>query len=90
VLPYRSIKHTLITLVGLPKVSVAITPIHKRLLPNMMDIPFLSRFISESINSAAKEYIAPKSLMLDLQQLLSGDGIFRGKWCNGVREYAVN
>ncbi|KIM32455.1 hypothetical protein M408DRAFT_219185 [Serendipita vermifera MAFF 305830] len=71
------VKHTLITLVGLPKVSISITPIHKKLLPNMMDIPFLSRFISESINAAAKEYVAPKSMMLDLQQLLSGDGINR-------------
>ncbi|KAG8802943.1 hypothetical protein FRC17_006309 [Serendipita sp. 399] len=72
------IKHTLITLVGLPKVSISITPIHKKLLPNMMDIPFISRFITQSINAAAQEYIAPKSMMLDLQQLLSGDGINRG------------
>jgi Ca2+-dependent lipid-binding protein len=50
----------------------------------MMDIPFLSKFISESINSAAKEYMAPKSLMLDLQQLLSGDGISRGE-CGQLR-----
>lgn len=71
------IKHTLITLVGLPKVSISITPIHKKLLPNMMDIPFISRFITDAVNTAAKEYVAPKSLMLDLQQLLSGDGINR-------------
>ncbi|PVF96053.1 hypothetical protein CPB86DRAFT_737459 [Serendipita vermifera] len=71
------IKHTLITLTGLPKVSIAITPLHKKLLPNMMDIPFISRFISESINAAAREYVAPKSMILDLQQLLSGDGIKR-------------
>jgi hypothetical protein len=75
-----SVKHTLITLTGQPKVSINITPIHKKLLPNMMDIPFISKFISDSINAAAKEYIAPKSMMLDLQQLLSGDGINRGRW----------
>jgi len=75
----ESIKHTLITLVGLPKVAVTITPLNKRLLPNMMDIPFLSKFIAESINSAASGYVAPKSLLLDLQQMLSGDGISRGE-----------
>lgn len=46
----------------------------------MMDVPFISRFISDAINAAAREYIAPKSLMLDLQQLLSGDGINRGEF----------
>ncbi|CAG8636125.1 6307_t:CDS:2, partial [Acaulospora colombiana] len=61
----------------LPKVSIAITPLHKKLLPNMMDIPFISRFISDAINAAAREYVAPKSMILDLQQLLSGDGIKR-------------
>jgi Ca2+-dependent lipid-binding protein len=44
----------------------------------MMDVPFISRFISEAINAAAREYIAPKSMILDLQQLLSGDGLKRG------------
>ncbi|KAG8785615.1 hypothetical protein FRC15_001048 [Serendipita sp. 397] len=78
------IKHMLITLVGLPKVSIGITPIHKKLLPNMMDIPFISRFVTQSINAAAKEYVAPKSMMLDIQQLLSGDGVSRDTTHIGV------
>lgn len=71
------IKHTLITLTGLPNVSLSITPLHKKLLPNVMDLPFLSKFISDAINTAASGYVAPKSLMLDIQQLLGGDGINR-------------
>ena len=63
---------------GLPKISLSITPLHKKMLPNIMDIPFLSDFISKSINLAVQEYVAPKSMILDLQTLLSSDGIKRG------------
>lgn len=48
-----------------------------------MDIPFLSKFITGAIETAAKEYMAPKSMMLDLQQMLSGDGIMRGEVLTG-------
>lgn len=65
---------------GLPRVSLSITPLHKKLLPNVMDIPFLSSFISNAINTAAAQYVAPKSLMLDLQSLLGTDGIKRGAY----------
>ena len=50
-----------------------------RSLPNVMNIPVLSTFISESIDAACAEYVAPKSLTLDLQQLISGDDIKKGK-----------
>ena len=63
---------------GLPKISLSITPLHKKMLPNIMDIPFLSDFISKSINLAVQEYVAPKSMILDFQTLLSDDGIKRG------------
>jgi Ca2+-dependent lipid-binding protein len=63
---------------GPPKISLSITPLHKKMLPNIMDIPFLSDFISKAINMAAQEYVAPKSMILDFQTLLSSDGIKRG------------
>ena len=84
----NSIKHTLITLIGRPKVSISITPLNKKLLPNMMDIPFLSKFITQSIDAVAREYMAPKSMMLDLQQMLRGDGIKRGER-TGMKKYTV-
>jgi hypothetical protein len=71
---------------GLPKISLSITPLHKKMLPNIMDIPFLSDFISKSINLAAHEYVAPKSMILDLQTLLSSDGVKRGTASNTYRE----
>ena len=53
-----------------------------------MNIPVLSSFISQSIDAACAEYVAPKSLTLDLQQLISGDDIKKGElktFCNSMR-----
>ena len=55
-----------------------------------MDIPFLSDFISKSINLAAQEYVAPKSMILDLQTLLSSDGIKRGTASNTYQRLRLN
>lgn len=63
---------------GLPKISIAVVPMTKK-LPNMMNLPIISGFISKSIDAACAEYVAPKSLTLDLQQLISGDDIKKGE-----------
>lgn len=62
---------------GLPRVSVSVVPMAKS-LPNVMNIPILSAFISKSIDAVCAEYVAPRSLILDLQQLISGDNIKKG------------
>ncbi|EIW58918.1 uncharacterized protein TRAVEDRAFT_48061 [Trametes versicolor FP-101664 SS1] len=41
----------------------------------VMNLPFISGFISNALDTAATEYVAPKSLTLDLQTLISGDDI---------------
>ncbi|KAI5121834.1 hypothetical protein M0805_003268 [Coniferiporia weirii] len=77
------VKTTLITLMGLPRVSIGVVPMSKT-LPNVMHIPILSSFISKSIDTACAEYVAPRSLTLDLQQLLSGDDIKKDTISIGV------
>ena len=62
---------------GLPRITISVIPL-SRLLPNVMDLPFISGFISSAIDTAAAEYVAPKSLTLDLQRLISGDDIKKG------------
>ncbi|OCH92775.1 hypothetical protein OBBRIDRAFT_864983 [Obba rivulosa] len=68
------VKKTLLSLMGLPNITMSATPLSEH-LPNVMNIPFISGFISSAIDTAAAEYVAPKSLMLDLQKLISGDDI---------------
>jgi len=60
-----------VTLLGLPKVTLNCTPLAKGFL-NVMDIPGLSNWIQSSINMAVQEYVAPKSLTMDLKTLLMG------------------
>ena len=62
---------------GLPRISISVVPVAKA-LPNVMNMPLISSFISDSINTAVAEYVAPKGITLDLQQLISGDDIKRG------------
>ncbi len=62
---------------GLPRISISAVPMAHQ-LPNVMNLPFISGFISKSIDTACAEYVAPKSLTLDLQQLISGDDIKKG------------
>lgn len=72
-----SVKTTMVTLLGLPHITISVVPLSEH-LPNVMNIPFISGFISSAINTAAAEYVAPKSLTLDLQKLISGDDIKKG------------
>lgn len=63
---------------GLPKISISVVPM-SRSLPNVMNLPVISDFISSSINAACAEYVAPRNLTLDLQQLISGDDVKKGR-----------
>lgn len=73
----HSVKMTMVSLMGLPRITISVVPLAK-FLPNVMDLPFVSGFISSAIDTAVAEYVAPKSLTLDLQQLISGDDIKKG------------
>ncbi|KLO20621.1 hypothetical protein SCHPADRAFT_841783 [Schizopora paradoxa] len=77
------IKTTLCTFMGLPRISISVVPM-SRALPNVMNLPVISTFIAKSIDAAFAEYVAPKSLSLDLQQLICGDDIKKDTEAIGV------
>ncbi|KAI1792363.1 hypothetical protein LXA43DRAFT_972528 [Ganoderma leucocontextum] len=75
------VKTTLVTLMGLPRITISVVPMT---LPNIMNLPFISGFISSAIDTAAAEYVAPKSMTLDLQRLISGDNVKKDTEAIGV------
>ncbi|CAE6406868.1 unnamed protein product [Rhizoctonia solani] len=77
------IKTAVVTLLGLPRISISVVPLHQR-LTNIMNLPLVSTFISNSVNTAVAEYVAPKSLKLDVQRLISGDDVKRDTDAIGI------
>ncbi|KAF4975235.1 hypothetical protein FZEAL_7942 [Fusarium zealandicum] len=61
-----------LTFLGQPKVNLSCVPLSKHAL-NIMDVPFISRFVQSAVDAAMAEYVAPKSLTLDLKDMLAGD-----------------
>ncbi|CAN8097855.1 unnamed protein product [Discula destructiva] len=60
-----------ITFLGQPKASLACVPLSKHGL-NLMDVPMISGFVQSAIDAALAEYVAPKSLTLNLKDMLMG------------------
>ncbi|KAK6501411.1 hypothetical protein TWF481_009251 [Arthrobotrys musiformis] len=60
------------TFLGQPKVTLSCIPLMKK-MPNIMDVPIISSFVQSSVDAAMSEYVAPKSLTLDLKKTLIGD-----------------
>ncbi|KIP05468.1 hypothetical protein PHLGIDRAFT_30925 [Phlebiopsis gigantea 11061_1 CR5-6] len=77
------VKTTMVSLMGLPRVTISVVAL-SRALPNVMNLPYISGFISSSINTAVAEYVAPKSFTVDLQRLISGDDIKKDTDAVGV------
>lgn len=70
---------------GQPKVSVRCVPLgNKAQGLNIMDLPLISNFVQSSINAALSEYVAPKSISLDLQAMISGDDFKKDTEAKGV------
>ncbi|KZT54274.1 hypothetical protein CALCODRAFT_557073 [Calocera cornea HHB12733] len=76
-------KDCTVTLLGLPQIDIAATPMSQK-FANVMNLPVISTFIENSINTAVAEYVAPKHLVLNLKQLLSGDDIKKDTMAVGV------
>ena len=49
-----------------------------------MDLPLISSFVNSSISAALAEYVAPKSLTLDLKQMLTGDDFKKDTTARGI------
>ena len=71
------------SLMGVPNVEVSVIPI-SRALPNVLDLPLISGFVKSSIAAAANEYVAPKSMTMNMAQMLSGDGVKKDTDAVGV------
>ena len=49
-----------------------------------MDLPVISSFVQSSIDAALAEYVAPKSLTLDLKDMMMGDDFKKDTTSRGV------
>ncbi|KAF4995858.1 hypothetical protein FGRMN_4815 [Fusarium graminum] len=76
-----------LTFLGQPKVNVSCVPLSKHAI-NIMDVPFISNFVQSAVDAAMAEYVAPKSLTLDLKDMLAGDDF--KKDTNAVGVLVVN
>ncbi|KAJ4400346.1 hypothetical protein N0V85_005780, partial [Neurospora sp. IMI 360204] len=72
-----------LTFLGQPRVSLSCVPLSKH-LPNLMDIPLISSFVQSAVDAALAEYVAPKSLTLDLKDMLVGDDFKKDTITRGV------
>ena len=72
-----------LTLLGQPKADLSCIPLTKHGL-NIMDLPIISSFVQSSIDAALAEYVAPKSLTMDLRDMLVGDDFKKDPSARGV------
>ena len=72
-----------LTFLGQPKVELSCTPLNKHAL-NIMDVPLISNFVQSAVDAAMAEYVAPKSLNLDLKDMLAGDDFKKDTNARGV------
>ncbi|KAK5173529.1 uncharacterized protein LTR77_002210 [Saxophila tyrrhenica] len=71
------------TFLGQPKVELSCTPLSKHAV-NIMDVPLISNFVQSSVDAAMAQYVAPKSLNLDLKDMLAGDDFKKDTDARGV------
>ncbi len=72
-----------LTFLGQPKVELSCTPLSKHAM-NIMDVPLISNFVQSSVDAAMAQYVAPKSLNLDLKDMLAGDDFKKDTTARGV------
>ncbi|KAG5971803.1 hypothetical protein E4U55_001069, partial [Claviceps digitariae] len=77
------------TFMGQPKVDVRCVPLSRRGL-NIMDIPLISNFVQSAVDAAVAQYVAPKSLTLDLKDMLAGDDFKKDTVSTGVIMVHIN
>ncbi|PHH83281.1 hypothetical protein CDD82_2461 [Ophiocordyceps australis] len=71
------------TLLGQPKVDLSCIPLSQRGL-NIMDVPLISNFVQSAVDAAVSDLVAPKSLTLDLKDMLAGDDFKKDTASTGV------
>lgn len=72
-----------LTFLGQPKIDLSCIPLSKHAL-NIMDLPVISNFVQSAVDAGLAEYVAPKSLTLDLKDMLVGDDFKKDTIARGV------
>lgn len=72
-----------LSFLGQPKVNLSCVPLIKK-GPNLMDVPLISSFVQSSIDAALAEYVAPKSLTLNLKDMMMGDDFKKDTIAQGI------
>ncbi|CAE6468691.1 unnamed protein product [Rhizoctonia solani] len=68
------VRNLTFTLMGVPGIEVSAIPMSK-VLPNVLDLPLVARFVKMAIAAGTAEFVAPKSMTLNIQEMLSGAAI---------------
>lgn len=71
------------TFLGQPKADLSCIPLSKHSL-NIMDVPLISGFVQSAIDAALAEYVAPKSMTIDLKDMLMGEDYKKDTSTRGV------
>lgn len=71
------------TFMGQPKVNLSCMPVFKRGL-NIMNLPIISSFVQTSVDAAIADYVAPKSLTLDLKDIIMAEDFKKDTSAYGV------
>ncbi|KAI1102519.1 hypothetical protein F4804DRAFT_312775 [Jackrogersella minutella] len=71
------------TFLGQPKASMSCIPLSKHSF-SLTDVPLISSFVNSAIDAALAEYVAPKSLTLNLKDILVGEDFKKDTLSLGV------
>ncbi|THU98190.1 hypothetical protein K435DRAFT_36783 [Dendrothele bispora CBS 962.96] len=74
---YPYVRNVIFTFMGVPAAEVSAIPLSSKLL-NVLNLPLISKFVKMAIKAGTAELVAPKSMMINLQELLSGSVIGGG------------
>ncbi|KAF4589452.1 meiotically up-regulated protein [Ophiocordyceps camponoti-floridani] len=72
-----------VSFMGQPKVDLSCIPLSRHGL-NIMDVPLISNFVQSAVDAAIAEYVAPKSLTVNLRDMLKGDDFKKDTISTGV------
>ncbi|KAG8861392.1 hypothetical protein FRB96_002841 [Tulasnella sp. 330] len=68
------VRNLTFTLMGVPAVEVSVVPLISK-LPNILDLPGISRFVKMGLAAGTASLVAPKSMTLNIQEMLSAAAI---------------
>ncbi|KAI1464516.1 uncharacterized protein F4812DRAFT_157586 [Daldinia caldariorum] len=72
-----------LTFLGQPKATISCVPLSKHSF-SLTDVPLISSFVNSAIDAALAEYVAPKSLTLNLKDMLVGEDFKKDTTSLGV------